>query len=94
MTREEIEAMMQEVGLKLDAYDSQSAAFWYPQIERFAHLVAKHTQEQCAKICDDEVNIRVIAGRKHPENSESRDRCFAAARAANNCAIEIRALTV
>ena len=53
MKRDEIEAMMQEAGLKLDAYDSKSAAFWYTQIELFAHLVAKHTQQKCAKVCQD-----------------------------------------
>ena len=56
MTRDEIEKMMLEAGLTLDAYDSKSAAFLYPQIERFAHLVAKHTQEQCAKVCEEVQN--------------------------------------
>lgn len=47
-------------------------------------------REACAKMCEDEERIRTQAGQRHPEDSESRDRCFAAARAANNCAIAIR----
>lgn len=43
-------------------------------------------RERCAMVCDDEARIRTAAGEKHPEDSESRGRCFAAARAAINCA--------
>lgn len=48
--------------------------------------------EEAAKECDEEVGIRTKAGQCHPEDSQARDRCFAAARAALNCASSIRAL--
>lgn len=48
-------------------------------------------REAAARIADDEARIREQAGRTHPEESEARDRCFAAARAAANVAKGIRA---
>ena len=54
-----------------------------------AFLVAAE-RERCAKLCDDEARIRTEAGNKHPEESDSRGRCFAAARAAMNCARGVR----
>lgn len=54
-------------------------------------LGAKIEREACAKLCDDEAQIRSEAGRSHPEDSESRGRCFAGARAAANCGSAIRA---
>ncbi len=51
---------------------------------------ASAERNRCAAICDDEARIRTEAGRKHPEGSASRDRCFAGARAAINCANGIR----
>ena len=47
-------------------------------------------RERCARICDDEARIRTEAGNTHPEDSDSRGRCFAAARAAINCAKGVR----
>jgi hypothetical protein len=47
-------------------------------------------REEDAAICDDEARIREKAGRAHPEDSAERDRCFAASRAAANCAKGIR----
>jgi hypothetical protein len=47
-------------------------------------------RERCARIADDEARIREEAGRTHPEDSEARGRCFAAARAAQNVAKGIR----
>lgn len=47
-------------------------------------------RERRAKPCDDEARIRTEAGNTHPEDSESRSRCFAAARAAMNCAKGVR----
>jgi hypothetical protein len=47
-------------------------------------------RERCARVCDDEARIRTLAGDQHPEDSESRGRCYAAARAAINCAKGIR----
>lgn len=47
-------------------------------------------REGCALLCDDEGQIRSEAGKKHPEDSRERGRCFAGARAAVNCALAIR----
>lgn len=47
-------------------------------------------RERCAAICDDEARIRSEAAAAHPQGSDSRDRCNAAARAAINCAKGIR----
>ena len=47
-------------------------------------------RERCALVCDDEARIREEAGKKHPKDSPSRGRCFAAARAAIICAKGIR----
>lgn len=47
-------------------------------------------RERCAMVCDDEARIRSEAGAKHPIESEGRGRCFAAARAAINCAKGVR----
>lgn len=47
-------------------------------------------RSRCAQLCEDEERIRTTAGQRHPEGSEARDRCFAAARAAINCACAIR----
>jgi hypothetical protein len=47
-------------------------------------------RERCARIADDEARIRREAGQQHPEDSEARGRCFAAARAAVNVAKGIR----
>lgn len=44
----------------------------------------------CAAVCEDEERIRTQAGMTNSEESEARDRCFAAARAAENCALGIR----
>ena len=48
-------------------------------------------RERCARVADDEARIREEAGKKHAEGSAARDRCFAAARAAANVALGIRA---
>lgn len=47
-------------------------------------------RERCASVCDDEARIRSEAAAKHPNGSDSRDRCNAAARAAINCAKGVR----
>lgn len=47
-------------------------------------------RERCARVFDDEARIRTEAGNTHPEDSDSRGRCFAAARAAINCAKGVR----
>ena len=47
-------------------------------------------RERAARVCDDEARIRTEAGNTHPEDSDSRGRCFAAARAAINCAKGVR----
>lgn len=47
-------------------------------------------RKRAALVCDDEARIRREAGETHPEESPSRGRCFAAARAAINCAKGVR----
>lgn len=47
-------------------------------------------RERAARVCDDEARLRTEAGNKHPEGSASRSRCFAATRAATNCAKGVR----
>lgn len=47
-------------------------------------------RDRAARVCDDEARIRTEAGQFHPEESESRGRCYAAARAAINCAKGVR----
>ena len=97
MTRDEIIRMAREAGfyfhdagyapiLHTVAGEYSEACF-----ERFATLVAAAEREACAKVCDEETLIRTKAGQSHPEESDSRGRCFAAARAAINCASAIRA---
>ena len=57
---------------------------------KFGRIVQAAERERAARVCDDEARLRTEAGNKHPEESESRGRCFAAARAATNCAKGIR----
>ena len=85
MTRDEIIRMAREADA---AHDEVVVT---PFLERFAALVAAAEREACAKVCDEETLIRTKAGQSHPEESDSRGRCFAAARAAINCASAIRA---
>lgn len=57
------------------------------ELHRFAAVVA----EECAREADEEEQIRSKAGKEHPEESESRSRCFAGACAAANVGRCIRA---
>lgn len=59
-------------------------------LEAFASRIEAAERERAARECDTEARIRTEAGLQHPEDSESRSRCFAAARAAQNCARAIR----
>jgi hypothetical protein len=61
---------------------------WNRAIQLRAAVAAE--RERCARVCDDEARIRTEAGNTHPEDSDSRGRCFAAARAAINCAKGVR----
>lgn len=75
----------------LDAREALQAAA--PSLPAGDGLTArKQALQEALAICEDEYRIRDTAGRTHPEDSPSRDRCFAAARAAWNCAAEIRSL--
>lgn len=65
----------------------RASSFDHAALARFAALVA----EECAKIADAEEALRTQAGQANPEGSPGRDRCFAGARAATNCAWNIRA---
>lgn len=60
------------------------------QMQDYARLAVMEERERCARIADDEARIREEAGQKHPEDSEARGRCFAAARAAQNVAKGVR----
>ena len=60
----------------------------YTQAELDAAITAE--RQRAALVCDDEARIRTEAGNTHPEDSDSRGRCFAAARAAINCAKGVR----
>ena len=62
------------------------------QLRQVQADAARAALEQAKKVCDDEARIREEAGQKHPEESDSRGRCFAAARAAINCVKGIDAL--
>ena len=55
-----------------------------------ATAAAAEEREHAALVCDDEARIRTEAAAKHPEFSEARGRCNAAARGAINCAKGVR----
>ena len=59
------------------------------ELFRLAGL-ADAERERAALVCDDEARVRNEAATKHPEFSEERGRCNAAARGAINCAKGIR----
>lgn len=74
---------------------------WDHMPEQGRQAMRKHAQEivlaavaaereRAALVCDDEARIRTEAGDTHPEDSDSRGRCYAAARAAINCAKGVR----
>lgn len=60
----------------------------YSREEVLALLRAE--REGCVRLCESEEALRTRAGYYHPEDSESRGRCWAGARAAINCALAIR----
>ena len=66
------------------------ALFTANQMRAYAQQAVAAERERCARVCDDEARMRTEAGNKHPEDSDSRGRCFAAARAAMNCARGVR----
>lgn len=57
--------------------------------EEVAGLLVRE-RERCALLCENEAEVRTKAGQRHPDESPERDRCFAGARAAVNCALGIR----
>jgi hypothetical protein len=52
ISKDEIIRMAREAGF----YDGREDLFWVGEdgLQRFASLVAAHTQEQCAKVCEEE----------------------------------------
>ena len=66
-----------------------SKAAEYAHIRREARNAAL---EEAAKICKREEELMASAGMKHPEDSHSRDRCFARSRTAGALYNAIRAL--
>lgn len=88
-----------EEALKRAYYYTETGDWRGPDVDEWDrwHAVAKvavaHVEaerERAARVCDDEARIRVEAGATHPEDSPARDRCYAAARAAINCAKGVR----
>jgi hypothetical protein len=74
-----------------DDFERWFFASKYAQIAWDAWQAATAAErERAALVCDDEARIRTEAGNTHPEDSDSRDQCFAAARAAINCAKGVR----
>jgi hypothetical protein len=73
---------------KIRACEGEAAAQLV--LEAFALEAVAAETRRCAAIADDEARIREEAGKKHPEESAARDRCFAGARAAANVARGIR----
>ena len=74
---------------------------WDHMPEQGRQAMRKHAQEivseavaaereRAALVCDDEARIRTDAGNAWPEESPERSRCYAAARAAINCAKGVR----
>lgn len=76
----------------LDPHGGRQVLEWYSaaQMRAYAAQEVAAERERCASVCDDEARIRTEAGNTHPEDSDSRGRCFAGARAAANCARGIR----
>ena len=64
--------------------------FGLAEMDAYAAAKVAEERERAAMVCDDEARVRTEAGNQHPEGSESRSRCFAAARAAMNCAKGVR----
>jgi hypothetical protein len=91
MTEEQMRDLVKECGL--DWHRGYMPLFDDDQTNRYAVLIEAAVaaeRERAARVCDDEARIRTEAGNTHPENSDSRGRCFAAARAAINCAKGVR----
>lgn len=88
ITRDDIIRMARDAGVHLGADDGKTALFWYPEIERFAELVAdaarKEEREQCAQICDDEKYFGYVP----PEDMNAE---YYYNEAASSCAASIRA---
>ena len=53
MTKDDIIRMAREAGLAI-VYDERDEDGWL-ELERFAALVAAHEREECAKLCEDEI---------------------------------------
>ena len=63
---------------------------WGDAVRAYAAAAVAAERERCARVCDDEARIRTEAGDTWPEESPERSRCYAAARAAINCAKGVR----
>jgi len=74
--------------VSLDVYTNELASI-IAHIRREARNAAL---EEAAKICKREEELMASAGMKHPEDSHSRDRCFARSRTAGALYNAIRAL--
>ena len=83
-------AAMADLPKPLPASEWQRDMWTADQLEAYADAKVAEERERAAMVCDDEARVRTEAGNQHPEDSESRSRCFAAARAAMNCAKGVR----
>jgi hypothetical protein len=63
MTRDNIIRMAREAGFeRLGTYASfgEDWVAFTESLEAFAHLVAEHEREECAKLCDDKAKETII----------------------------------
>jgi len=70
--------------------DEDMRRFTAAQMQEYARAAVLAERARCAAVADDESELREKAGKTHPEESDARGRCFAAARAAANVAKGIR----
>ncbi len=92
MTKDEVTKLIEKSGLKwygIHVDPDGEKDVWKGDIDAFAHLVAKHTQEQCAKVCDD-VALQAKTCWKLAYHTQDQGREMGAA----DCAAEIRNMTV
>jgi len=55
MTKDDIIRMARELGFEKLGRDIEGWVCFTEEIEHFAHLVAKHEREECAKLCESHV---------------------------------------
>lgn len=86
---EQRDALAAEVD-RLQSMLNNADCAWQARLD----AAVRDERERAGRVCDDEARARTEAGNCHPEDSESRGRCFAGARAAINCAKGVRSSEV